>query len=83
MNNAVFEKVMENVRAHRDTELVPTEKRRNYLVSEWNYHTIKFFTENLLPIEMNKTQIFINRPIYLVLSISQLSKIVMYDFWDY
>ena len=54
MNNAVFGKTMENVRKHRDIKLVTTERRRNYLVSEPNYHTIKFFTENLLAIEMMK-----------------------------
>ena len=48
MNNAVFGKSMENVRKHRDNKLVTTERRRNYLVSEPNYHTKKFFTEYLL-----------------------------------
>ena len=47
MNNAVFVKTMEKVRKHRDIKLVTTERRRNYLVSEPNYHTTKFFTENL------------------------------------
>ena len=46
-NNAVFRKNMENVRKHRDIKLVTTERRRNYLVSEPNYHTTKFFPENL------------------------------------
>ena len=54
MNNAVFGKTMENVRKYRNIKLVTTEKRRNYLVSEPNYHTAKFFTENLLAIEMKK-----------------------------
>ena len=44
MNHAVFEKTMENVRKHRDVKLVTTERRSNYLVSEPNYHTTKFFT---------------------------------------
>ena len=53
LNNAVFGKTMENVRKHRDiTKLVTTERRRNYLVSEPNYHTTRFFTENLLALEM-------------------------------
>ena len=55
VNNAVFGKTMENVRKHRYIKLVTTERRRNYLVSEPNYHTAKFFTKNLLAIEMRKT----------------------------
>ena len=69
INNAVFGKTMENVRKHRDIKLVTTERRRNYLVSEPNYHTRKFFTENLLAIEMKKTEILMNKPVCLGLSI--------------
>ena len=84
MNNAVLGKVIENVRQHRNIKLVITERRRNYLVSEPNYHTTKFFTENLLAIEMRKTRILMNKPVYLGLSILDLSKTVMYEFWyDY
>ena len=54
MNNAVFGKTMENVKKHRNIKLVTTERRRNYLVSEPNYITTNFFTENLLAIEMKK-----------------------------
>ena len=52
MDNAVLGKVMQNVTKHRDIKLVTTEKRRNYLVSEPNYHTQKFFTEKLFAMEM-------------------------------
>ena len=57
-------------------KLLETDRRRNYLVSELKlkYHTTKFFTENLLAIEMKKTQILMNKPIYLVLSVLDLSK---------
>ena len=44
MNNSDFEKSMKNVRKHRDIKLFTAERRRNYLVSEPNYHTSKFFT---------------------------------------
>ena len=54
MSNAVFGKTFENLRKHMDIKLVTTEKRRNYFMSEPNYHTIKFFTENLSAIEMKK-----------------------------
>ena len=56
MNNAVYEKTMENVRKHRDIKLVTTYKRRNRLVSEPNYHTTKWFSEKLLAIGMKKTK---------------------------
>ena len=77
----VFGKTMENVRKHRNNKLVTTESRRNYLVSEPNYHTTKFFTENLLAIEMRKTKILMNKPVYLGLLVLDLSKTVMYKFW--
>ena len=54
MNNAVFVKIMENVRKHRDVKLVTTDKRRNELLSELNYRTTKYFSESLMAIEMKK-----------------------------
>ena len=65
MNNAVFEKTMENLRKHRDIKLATTEKRKSYLVSEPNYHTAKFFTVNLLATQMKITQITMNKHVYL------------------
>ena len=56
---------MENVRKHRDIKLVTTDKRRNQLASEPNYHTTKYFSENLIGIEMKKTKVKMNKPIYL------------------
>ena len=83
-NNAVFEKTMENMIKYRNIKLVTKERKRNYLVSEPNYHTTKFFTKNLLATEMRKTQIYTNKPVYLGLSILDLSKNVMYELWyDY
>ena len=67
-DTAVFGKTMENVRKDGDIKPVTTERRRNYLVSELNYHPTKFFTENLLAIEMKKTDT-VNKPVYLGLSV--------------
>ena len=89
MNNAVFGKTMENVRKHRDIKLVKTDHKRNKLVSEPNYHTMKFISENLSIIEMKKVKVkmkkpIMKKPIYLGLSILEISKIIMYEFWyDY
>ena len=75
---------MENVRKHRDIKLVTTERRRNYEVSELNYHITKFFTENSVAIKMKKTETFMNKPVCLGLSILEFIKILMYEFWyDY
>ena len=84
MNNAVFGKTMEHIRKHRDIKLVTTDKKRNKLVSEPNYHTMNYISEDLLIIEINKTKVNMNKPIYLGLPILDISKILMYECWyDY
>ena len=84
MNISVFGKTMENIRKHKDIKLVTTDKKRNKLVSELNYHTINYILEDLSIIEMNKTKVKMNKSIYLGLSILEISKILMYKFWyDY
>ena len=84
MNNSVFGKTMENIRKHRDIKLVTTDRKRSKLVSEPNYHTINLISEDLSIIEMKKTKVKMNKPIYLGLSILEISKILMYEFWyDY
>ena len=52
MNNGVFGKTMENVRKYRNIKLVTSDRKRNYLLPEPNYHTTEFFTENLLAINV-------------------------------
>ena len=84
MNNSVFGKTMENVRKHRNIKLVTTNKRRNQLVSELNYYTTKYFSENLLVIEMKKTKVKMNKPVTLGMSILDISKTPMYEsLYDY
>ena len=65
MNNSVFRKTMENVRKHRVIKLVTTEA---------NYHRTKHFSDNFLAIEMNKTKVKINKPVYLGMTILDISK---------
>ena len=66
---------VENVRKQRDDKLATIEKIRNYLVLEPNYHTAR------LAIETEKTQTYMNKPVYLRLSILEVSKILMCEFW--
>ena len=81
MNNAVFGKTMENIRKHRDIKLVTTDKKGSKLVSEPNYHTMNYISKDLSIIEMNKTKVKMNKPIYLGLSILDISKRLKYEFW--
>ena len=75
---------MENLRKNRDINLVTTDKRRNQLVSEPNYHATKCFPEDLLAIEMKKVKVKMNKPVYPGFSILEISKTLMYEFWyDY
>ena len=85
MYNSLFGKSMENVRKHRDIKLVTSDEKSNKLVSESNYHSTKRFSGNLLAIEMKKkTKVKMNKPIYLGMSILDISKTLMYEFWyDY
>ena len=71
MNNAVFGKTMENIKKHKDIILVTIKAKRNYLVSEL-YN--KIFSENLLAVDMRKTQILLNKPVYVELSMLELCK---------
>ena len=80
MNNSVFGKTMENVRKHRDIKLLTTEEKRIKLVSEPNYYSTKHFSDNLLAIEMKKAKVKMNKPVYLDMSILDISKTLMYEF---
>ena len=81
MNNSVFGKTMENIRKHKDIKLVTADKKRSKLASEPNYHTINLISGDLSIIEMKKTKVKMNKSIYLGLSIMEISKILMYEFW--
>ena len=82
MNNSVFGKTMENVRNHRDIKIVTMDKRRSILALEPNYHSTKCISKDLLI--MKKTEVKMNKAIYLGQAILDLSKTHMYEFWyDY
>ena len=69
---------------HRDIKLVTSDKRRKWLVSEPNYNSRKKFSEQLMAIEMKKTRVKMTKPLYLGMSILDISKILMHTFWyDY
>ena len=81
MNNSDFGKKMENVRNQRDIKIVTTNERRSKLASEPNYHSTKYISKDLLIMEMKKTEVKMNKPIYLGQAILDISKTLMYEFW--
>ena len=81
MNNSVYGKTMENVRKHRDIKFVSTDSERKKLVSEPNYHNCKQFSESLMAIEMKKTEIHMNKPVYVGQAVLDICKTLTYEFW--
>ena len=79
-DNVISGKTMKNIRKQRDIKLVTTDKRRNQLLSESNYHTTKYFSENLIEIEIITAGVKINKTIYLDMSILGISKTLMSEF---
>lgn len=69
---------MKNVTKHSDIKFLITDRRRNHLVFKPNYLITTWFSEKLLAKEMNKTEVKINKPVYLFLSFVNISKIAMY-----
>ena len=81
MNNSVFGKTMENIRNRVNVKLVNTQERLKKLVSKPNLKSPpKIFSENLVSVHMKKTNLLMNKPVYLGMCILDLSKTIMYDF---
>lgn len=80
MNNSVFGKTLENQRKHKNIQLVSDNRKLEKLVSKPNFKTTIIINENLVLVSMNKTVITLNRPLYVGMSILDLSKTLMYDF---
>ena len=82
MNNSVFGKTMENLRKHVDVKLVRgSEERLRKLIAKPSYHDRKIFDNDLVAIHMQKPKLVLNKPIYVGMSILDLSKHLMYDFY--
>ena len=80
MNNSVFGKIMENVRNRKDIKLISNRDKARKYAAKPNFHHLRIFNENLVAIHMKRTTLTFNKPVYLGLSILDLSKSIMYDF---
>ena len=79
--NSIYGKTVQNDRKHRDIKLVTAEYKRNKLASEFNYHSTKCISKHLLVMEMKKTEVRMNKPIYFGQAVLDLSKTLMSEFW--
>ena len=79
MNNAVFGKSMENIRNRVDIKLCSNEQKIEKLIAKPNFESRTIFTENLVAMHLQKTKIVFNKPIYLGMSILDISKNIMYS----
>ena len=80
MNNSVFGKTMENIRNRVNIKLVDSGEQFKKLTAKPNYESRKIFNENLVSVHMKKTSLTMNKPVYLGMSILDLSKTLMFDF---
>ena len=80
MNNSVFGKTMENIRNRVDIRLVTRESQAKKLTCRPNYQHHTIFSKNLAAVHMKKVKLYFNKPVYLGMSILDLSKTLMYDF---
>ena len=84
MNNCVFGKTMENVRNHKDMKLATSKEKYTKYVMKPNFKDGHSFSTNLFAVEMGKTEIKMNKPLYLGQAILDLIKALMYEFhYDY
>ena len=80
MNNSVFGKTIENIENRVDIKLVTDRIKAEKLAAKPNYYHRTRFDENLIAVQMKKTWLYYNKPVYLGMCILDLSKTLMYDF---
>ena len=80
MNNSIFGKTMENIRNRENIRLVNNQKSLKKCAAKPNFDHFTEFDENLVAVHMKKTELVFNKPVYLGMSILDLSKTLMYDF---
>ncbi|XP_076384059.1 uncharacterized protein LOC143261653 [Megalopta genalis] len=83
MNNAVFGKTMENVRNHVNVKLLSRWSGRHgakHLIARPNFHSCTVFSEDFVAVQMNQFSIKFYKPIYIGMSVLDISKLHLYDF---
>jgi hypothetical protein len=84
MNNSMFGKTMENLRNRRKVDLIAREDSFKKIAAQPTFKSYTIFHEHLVAVERAKTELVLNRPIYVGLCVLDLSKVLMYNFhYDY
>ena len=78
--NSVYGKTMENVRNHSDIRLLTDWKAIEKLVSKPNFYRLSIFDQNLVAIEMRKTMVRMFKPVFVGVSVLDISKTFLYKF---
>ena len=81
MNNSVFNKTLESIINRVDIRFVSSDKVAQKLATKPNYVRCSIIDENLIAVHKKKTKLYFNKPVYLGMSILDLSKSLMYDFY--
>ena len=81
LNDAVFGKTMEDKRKHLDFETVSDEKRLMKCVYNPSFNHSHIINENLVGVEKQKPKLKLDKPIFIGMSILDLSKQHMYRFY--
>ena len=84
MNNAVFGKTMENVRRRISIRLLRVEDEEDTIltdVAKSTYVRHVLFDNGLVGVENRKLAVHLNKPVYVGMSILELSKELMYRFY--
>ena len=80
MNRSDVGKTLENIRNRVDIRLISSDKIAQKLAAKPNYFHCTIIDENLITVHMKKTKLYFSKPVYLGMSILDLSKSFMYDF---
>ena len=83
MNNSVFGMTMENLRKRVDVKLVRAgeDDKLRRLIASPSYARANIFDDDLAAIQMHKSRLVLNRPVHVGMSVLDLSKHLMYDFY--
>ena len=80
MNNSFFGKTCEDVRKHRQVEVVRDVEKAKKLVASPLYKQHSTYDEDMVAIQLKKSVVHLNKPRYIGMVVLDISKLIMYQF---